>query len=282
MILKKGQAYTISTVGLQKYVSFSKWATSAGSLASNSSNPTQLTPTQWGTLSLIAIYAPPLAGGLAPDSGRGGGGLQNVWLGYADSGCWPSCTSVSGKFTLPSSTNASVGMWIGIGGLSNPVTKAYTSLWQAGVQMNASLAGGYTIWAWWEACVGGTGPCNSTIHYNKSWTIHPNDHIFVSVTSSGGSSEFEIQDQSELNSPTWSGTDPSFSANTQYVEWVDEPNGTTGTISSISVYDLEILGVPTSMYDGYIAFENTGVPWQVTPLETGTNGYTSPQFVIED
>jgi len=66
------------------------------------------------------------------------------------------------------------------------------------------------------------------------------------------------------------------------VEWVDEPNGTAGTISSISVYDLEILGVPTSMYDGYIALENTGVPWHVTTLETGTNGYTSPQFVIEN
>ena len=279
LTLDQNKMYTITAVDLQRSAAFWQWATNAGSLSSNSSSPTQFTPTTSGTLSLITLFR--------PDSSRGNQSLANVWIGYADSSCAGACTSVSGMFTLPASTGSSgVNMWVGIGGMGGGKGNNYTSLWQAGVQMNASLAGGYTVWAWWVACVGGATYCNATnspVHYDKSWVINPQDEIFVWIETGGGSSWFEIQDRSELGTPTWSGTDSSFSANTQYVEWIDEPNGTVGLFPPIYVYDLKILGQATTMYAGYLAIENTAVPWFVTPLSVGDlePGTTSTQFVIE-
>ena len=215
MVLEKSHTYTISTVGLQKYVSFSQWTSNAGSLASNSSSPTQFTPTQSGTLSLITVFAPPLPKGMSPDTGIGGG-IGKVWLGYSDSACWPSCTSVSGQFRLPANTSNSVNVWVGIGGMANPATGNYTNLWQAGVNMTYSGGGQYTIWPWWEACTAGTGPCNSPVHYNKSFPMRTSDKILVWVKTGYPSSWFEIQDLSQPGNPTWSYTDSSFAAPTQY------------------------------------------------------------------
>jgi len=66
------------------------------------------------------------------------------------------------------------------------------------------------------------------------------------------------------------------------VEWVDEPLQ-KGTFSNISVYDLRILGAPTTMYDDSMALEWSWRNWVITPLEMGDlePGSFTTQFVIE-
>lgn len=263
LTLYQYKAYTISLVYIQQNVSFSQWATDAGSLASNSSTPTQFTPTESGTLTLVTKWNP------------------SGWIGYSDSSCAPSCTSVSGVFTLPLSGGiAGIGMWVGIGGL--PLTGGtYTNLWQAGVQMNISGTNSSAIHAFWVACSGPT-ICSGPTHYNYAFPINPGDRIFVWVESGWGPSWFEIRDLSQPGNPTWSLTDSSFSASTQNVEWVDEPLQ-KGTFSNISVYDLRILGAPTTMYDDSMALEWSWRNWVITPLEMGDlePGSFTTQFVIE-
>lgn len=259
LTLDQDVEYNISAVDTPTHVQFEEWAASVGVLSNNSTNPTEYWSSSSGTLAMIASFAPV------------------SWVGYADSSCAPSCRAVSAEFQVPPSGGTSgVAMWVGIGGM-HTTGAAYTNLWQAGVQFNASGTNYTSIHPFWEACGPGIGSCTSAgsgaPHYNYSFGINPLDWIAVDVYNHSGELVIGIQDLTEPYHPLWNLSVSSSYATppTSYVEWVVEPNH-AGSFSLITFKDLELGWAQPHFYDGCLALWSYGADqaWYVTPPEGST------------
>ncbi len=252
--LVKGYAYTI-TAHLQSSFLVEDWLTDAGTLSSNSTNPTQLTATGAGTLSLIARSE-----------------LPENWAGYAysPSTSGGTVTSVVGEIVIPARAEVSFGVWVGIGGMTG------TNLWQAGILYNSS--GSQTPVAWWENC--STTNCSGgRLHYIPSSTfkVSPGDRIEVTLTSSNGYCTASLQDLSKLGHPKWSSGNIAFVPYDQSADWIMEPSGTAAGLA-IPVSNMAVNGV-FSVYASYIDFESGGRgynvgDWVGTPLTSGSVNFS--------
>jgi len=176
-------------------------------------------------------------------------------------------SSISTIFTLPGSTGVSFSVWVGFGGIMT-IPGQDTPLWQAGVSFSPTTG----IAAFFESIPG------PTVYYH-SLNIQPDDQMEVTITSSGGTSSFSVQDLSRLGQPTVSGSNSSFVPNLLSGEWIDEPNA-TGSSSEVNFTYMSVNGVGLTLSNsliGYTFEPLRGSPWYVTPLVAGS---TSTVFSV--
>src|SRR5208282_79622 len=141
-------AYTITAFIQSPYdnYAFDYWNVTGGSVASQTSATTTLTPSSTNQANLAIDLI------IGPTSGD----VEN-WGGYVGSGsqiseAWGTFDIPTGTYTQPGlcSDTYTMAIWVGIGGLDNNQT-----LWQAGVQIqlpgNSNCFGGITMSEWYEA-----------------------------------------------------------------------------------------------------------------------------------
>lgn len=178
-----------------------------------------------GTISMYAQTAPTLH-----------------WAGFVYSPSSPFTTvyRVSGKFYVP---NASAGgpqaVWSGIGGQSNS-----SNLWQAGVNVNSTGI----VAAWWEA-VASTG---STLRWGTI-AVSSTNLVTIVVSSGGGHSTFWINDTTNGNRWTNSGSAQSFTPDATSGEWIDEPQVDIRHVA-LFMYcsEMSVNGATASLQSGYL------------------------------
>ncbi len=248
--LYQGWAYSVSGIALHGHINIWTWTTTAGTLSSNSSNPTTFTPQQVGVLDLIVENAAP--------------GFH--WAGYIYSPTTVdgTVTSASAVFTIPATVKSDIGIWVGIGG------DGQNNLWQAGVDFMPG-----SPFAFYEACgptvqcaMGGGGDEVRIPNFN----VIPQDTLKVTVGSSGGRSTYSIVDETQ---GTRCNGSVGWTPNAHSAEWIAEAQGNVAGFG-VAFQLLMVNGVSTGTYSPYIGGLDT--QFGVYPSALAFVGARAPQF----
>jgi Divergent InlB B-repeat domain len=260
--LTSGHVYSISAANYGSGYAFSQWTSSAGTLGNLTTQSTTLTVgSSGGVLRLVAAWSP------------------TNWAAYVAGKAYD---SVSGTVYLPARASGAVcpppgdcgvtiqdiAFWVGLGGAS-----ASALLWQAGVAITFT-SGVMSISPFIEAV--GSGCLNTKYGcdpYYGSISISLGNHILETVSTSGGTSSWFIEDLN--NSQTWQGSE-SWSPSTATAEWVGESptaadGSGTASFSSALFVSLKLNGTPVAL---------DSVPLQASLIAFSNDAsYISPGYV---
>jgi hypothetical protein len=250
-------------------VTFSSWASTAGTVANSSRASTTLTVTEPGELEALTLA------------------YGYKWAGYAKATITAPATSVSGTFTVPrTSFNTSltatgtqvVGIWVGIGG-DNTVTLSGNTgqfLWQAGIQIEYNGTGhNLGITPWYEYV--GTHANSTGPNFDRNrYIISSGDSITVNVSITAGSQcssrydEFTVVDSTHQE--TWGGSIGycAHPVDTSTAEWIAEsppgssfctntPHCSLPVMGNVTFTNLTIDGIQVNLFGPWQAYD-AGVP----------------------
>lgn len=209
--LNQYYVYSISPINIASDDIFLEWMTSAGFFTSNSgqvstSSTDSFEPTTNGDLILV------------PNST-----VAANWAGYEQPGS--TISSATGTFNIPNtqytggvtngpSSEELVYIWVGIGGTTS------NNFWQAGIGIEyANSASSPWVFAWYE-----NPAINPSVVVINNFYPHEGDNITVTVSYSGGTGSYTIQDNT--NGKIASGSENNLGGIQQntaewIVEWTD-------------------------------------------------------------
>lgn len=275
------EQYTVTAVSLNTGYSAFQWLSSAGPVLTPTADPAKLVVSGPGTLSLV-VENPTASNGWAVNPGSDPIGLgEGYWGGYAEARATSlSISSASAEIQLPTGAPPSCKVpdcsywifnaWVGLGGVAGQ------NMFAVGVSVaeGAIITNGYAFFAWWEEV---TPNCGASCPYGASPTTFymiAGQTAQVSVTVSGGSVLYSVEDLS--NDTYFSGAE-TFAPSGAVAVFMANPTlpGALGT--GVLFSHLEIDGSASPLEGNYLAAQSTYVHIETVLKESG--GY--PEFKVD-